>query len=120
MSRRGTRARKNLAAQQEQLLFALLAGDGQPPGFQPDRLRAQTDALLAKRLRVVRKLRPELDALGDRLPELFDAFARHTPRRTGTSARADAGHFAEWLQARGFLRRPKFWWWRRAVQRLTN
>jgi hypothetical protein len=100
-------ARKHLAAQQEQLLAALL-GDAQgPPGFDQEQLRVQRRALLNKRRRVVEKLRPDLaDQLGDEFRPLFDSYATEHPRRPGRRARADAAEFARWLKRR---HRPRWW-----------
>lgn len=117
---RGSAARRDLAAQQAQLLSALVAAGEPPPGFDPDRLRAQSDALLAKRRRVVGKLRPEVEELGGRLPELFEAYGRNNPRRIGTSARDDADSFVDWLRARKLVDRSKLWRLRRFLRWLTR
>lgn len=109
-------ARKNLAAQQAELLSALLDRGAPPSGFDPGRLRVQSDALVSKRRRVVTRLRPELSELGERLPELFESYARSNPRRTGMSAGADAESFVEWLQDQGILDRPMLWWWGRFLR----
>ncbi|WP_020671914.1 hypothetical protein [Amycolatopsis nigrescens] len=107
--------RERLAAQQAELLRALLAGGSAPAGFDQDRLRTEVQALRAKRRSVVGYLRPDLpDALGDRYRALFDAYAAGHPRAEGTRARQDADAFAEWLVERGELPRPRrrFPWWR--------
>jgi hypothetical protein len=97
--------RERLAARQAELLRALLAGGQPPPGFDPQRLRVEADALLAKRKRVVAALRPDVaDALGARFGPLFTAYARARPRRDGIRGRADAAAFAAWLTERGELK----------------
>lgn len=93
--------RKRLAAQQQQLLGALLGQAEDPPGFDQEQLRVQQRALLNKRRRVVAKLRPELaEELGERFQPLFDSYAADHPRRPGQRARADAARFARWLARR--------------------
>ena len=109
--------RESLAAQQTELLRALL-GDGAPPaGFDPERLRVEARALLNKRRGIVAMLRPDVaDALGERFRPLFDTYARAHPRQAGSRAREDAAAFAEWAVARGELAPPrKRRWWRRAT-----
>ncbi|TWF93854.1 hypothetical protein [Saccharopolyspora dendranthemae] len=93
--------RERLAAQQQQLLAALLGHAEAPPGFDQDQLRVQQRALLNKRRRVVAKLRPELaEELGERFQPLFDSYAVEHPRRPGQRARADATRFARWITRR--------------------
>ncbi|GGM55242.1 hypothetical protein GCM10012275_27980 [Longimycelium tulufanense] len=107
-------ARERLAAAQVALLRALLENAEAPPGFAPERLRAQAEALRRKRRRVVANLRPELlDQLGDRFATLFDSYARQHPRRTGTTARDDADAFARWLAHRDDVPRSPSRWWHR-------
>lgn len=102
--------RDRLAAAQAEFLRAVLA-DGPPPaGFDPERLRAEADALRAKRRRLVAYLEPEACArLGDRLTEVFDEYARAHPRATGTRAREDARQFVRWARREGQLRRRRWW-----------
>ncbi|MEJ2853034.1 MULTISPECIES: hypothetical protein [unclassified Saccharothrix] len=109
--------RERLAAQQGELLRALL-GDGEPPsGFDQERLRVEARALLNKRRGIVAALRPDLaDVLGDRFRPLFDSYARAHPRQAGTRFREDAAAFADWAVARGELPAPrKQRWWRRGT-----
>ncbi|MCP2168299.1 hypothetical protein [Goodfellowiella coeruleoviolacea] len=106
-------ARQRLAAQQAELLHALLAGGTPPAGFDQQRLRAEASALLAKRRGVVAVLRPDLtEALDERFRPLFDEFAADHPRRAGTRMRQDAAAFATWLVERGALPPPRRrrWW----------
>lgn len=104
-----TDPREHLAAQQEQLLAALLGQAQDPPGFDHDQLRVQQRALLNKRRRVVEKLRPDLaDDLGDDFRRLFDTYATDHPRHPDQRARADAAAFACWLK-----RHHRRSWWRR-------
>lgn len=87
-------ARRRLAAAQTRLLAALLMGEPAPQGFDPARLRAQADALLAKRREVVARLRPDLaEAAGGQFQARFDSYARIHPRPAG-GARADAEAYA--------------------------
>lgn len=108
-------ARERLAAQQAELLKALLANGPVPAGFDEQRLGVERRALLSKRRGIVRMLGPAVaDELGDRFRPLFDAYALENPRRAGSRAREDAAAFAEWCRARGELperrtARWKFW-----------
>lgn len=111
-------SRADLAARQAALLAALLAGGPAPEGFDPAGLRAQAEALRAKRQRVTAALRPDLpDLLGERFAALFAEYARTHPRLTGTGARDDATAFATWLAQRGEIdtgpARRRRWCWRR-------
>lgn len=109
--------RERLAAQQAELLRALLGDGAPPPGFDADRLRVEARALLNKRRGIVAVLRPDVaDALGEKFRPLFDAYARAHPRQAGSRAREDAAAFAEWAVARGEPAPPrKRRWWRRAT-----
>lgn len=107
-------ARDRLAARQAELMRALLADGPVPPGFEPEWMRVQMQALRAKRLRMVVVHRPDLPtALGSRLRPLFDAYAQAHPRQTGTGARRDAEAFVGWLVRCGELARPRRWPWAR-------
>jgi hypothetical protein len=112
-------ARADLAARQAALLAALTADGPCPEGFDPARLRAQAEALRAKRRRVVAALRPDLPPLlGERFGALFEEYARARPRRTGTGARDDAAAFAGWLAERDEVTaRRRRWSWRRRARR---
>lgn len=108
-------ARERLAAQQAELLNALLSNGPVPAGFDEPRLNVERRALLSKRRGIVRMLSPAVaDELGDRFRPLFDAYAVEHPRRAGSRAREDAASFAEWCRASGELSakrkaRWKFW-----------
>jgi len=103
-------ARYRLAAAQTALVRALLAGDAAPAGFDPERLRIEASALLAKRRRIVERIRPDLtDVLDTRFTELFDTWATANPRHDGISAQADAHQFAGWLAVHGHLPRRRRW-----------
>lgn len=107
-------ARERLAAEQAALLRALLAGGPAPAGFDEHALGVETDALLAKRRRVVAQLVPEVAGdLDERYRPLFDEYARANPRTVGSRAREDAAAFTEWLIAGGHVTEPKRRWWRR-------
>lgn len=112
--------RDRLAEAQAQLLRALLADGPAPAGFDPDRLRVEATALLAKRRRVVAMLESEACGdLGDRLVPLFAEFAETRPKLVGTRAREDARAFVEWLWDQGHLARPRTrrWSFRRATEK---
>ncbi|AXB43486.1 hypothetical protein [Amycolatopsis albispora] len=105
-------SREHLAAQQADLLRALLADGTPPPGFDTDRVAVEVRALRAKRRRVVAYLRPDLaQELDDRFTPLFDEYAAAHPREEGVRMRQDAENFANWLTAKGELKPPR--WWRR-------
>lgn len=90
--------RDRLARQQAALLRALVTDEPGPDGFAPDRLAAQAEVLLAKRQRIITKLRPDLAAeLGVRFGVLFRTYASANPRLTETRAREDAANFCQWL-----------------------
>lgn len=90
-------ARQRLGRAETRLLAALVAGAAPPAGFDPVRIRAQADALVAKRRDVVTRLRPDLvRAAGPALCARFDAYARGHPR-PAAGARADAEAFAQTL-----------------------
>lgn len=102
-------SRERLAAQQAELLGALLGQRQDPPGFDRAQLRVQQQALLHKRRRVVARLRPDLpELLGDRFRSLFERYAAEQPRAAGSKARADAAEFAGWLSRRGELCRRRW------------
>lgn len=104
-------ARERLAARQEALLTALVAGGTPPEGFDPARLRVQTRALLAKRRRVAAAHHPWLtEALGaPRYAALFAEYARRTPLRPGGSGHADAEGFEAYARKAGALPAPARW-----------
>lgn len=105
--------RDRLAAQQAELLRALLAGAPAPAGFDPSRIHVQAHALLSKRSRITWYLRPDLaDDLGDRFGPLFAEYAAAHPKSTEIRARQDADRFGEWLVAQGHLTPPRRKWWK--------
>ncbi|MFF0392750.1 hypothetical protein ACFYS8_29205 [Kitasatospora sp. NPDC004615] len=88
-------ARNQLAARQEQLLAALVAGGPAPAGFDPAQLRTQAEGLIAKRQETVGHLMPELpELLGADFAPLFRRYAADHPLTGGY--RADARTFAGW------------------------
>ncbi|NMN93596.1 hypothetical protein [Antrihabitans stalactiti] len=112
------RTREELAAQQADLLRAVLAGGEVPPGFDADKVAIEAKALLSKRRRVIAQLRPDVrEAMGDRYNALFDEYAAAFPRITGQRWRDDAAAFAGWLAARGELKRARRFTLRRARSR---
>ena len=112
-------AREELARRQEALLAALVAGGPVPDGFDPERIRIQAGALLAKRRDGVLRAMPDLpDRLGDAWPGAFAAWARTHPKPAEGGSRADAAAFAEHARREGLFlteapERPRRPWWRR-------
>ncbi len=114
-------ARRRLAHSQAALLSSLVAGAPLPPGFDGARVRAQADALAAKRADVVARVAPELPRiLGAAYRPAFHAYALGHPLPGGY--RRDALDFAEQVlrfpgaagigpRARRRLRR---WWTERS------
>lgn len=103
--------RQRLAAQQAELVAALVRGGEEPAGFDGEQLRVQREMLVGKRRRLVERLRPDLaERLGDRFRGLFDSYAAEHPRPRGSGVRDDAGAFTRWLRHHGHLRRR---WFRR-------
>lgn len=89
-------ARRRLAGAQSALLAALVAGGPVPAGFDRDRLRVQSRALIAKRASVVAGIAPELPSvLGDRYRPAYFSYARDRPMTGGY--RPDAMHFVAHL-----------------------
>jgi hypothetical protein len=89
-------ARRRLAAAQAALLGALVADGPVPEGFDPERLRVQSRALIAKRASVVAGIAPELPrVLGERYRPAFAAYARGRPLTGGY--RPDALRFVAHL-----------------------
>ncbi|MFE7135413.1 DUF692 domain-containing protein [Streptomyces sp. NPDC057638] len=118
----GDEARQALGIGQAALLSALVAGTPAPEGFDRDRLRTQTRALIAKRATVVAKLAPELpEILGDGYRRAFFTYAAARPMRAGY--RRDAMDFAEELLLAGqpadarARRALTLWWEERAAAR---
>jgi hypothetical protein len=105
--------RQDLAAAQEELVRALVAGGPVPTGFDAERIGEQTDALQAKRRRSVERAAPDLVArLGAEFPAAFAEWARANPPRTESGTRSDCEAFAAWALPEPVRtsRRP----WRRA------
>lgn len=86
-------ARDHLGRRQEQVLGALLAGQV-PPGFDPRTTIAAGAQLRGKRRHEAVRARPRLIDLPG-LVEVFDDYARSTPR--AGCAHDDADAFARWL-----------------------
>jgi hypothetical protein len=92
----------SLAARQQALVAALVAGAPPPAGLSPERVRLQALALLRKRSRIAARHRPELAAqLGD---AYWTAFQRYAATRPGPppSPHADAKAFARHIRAARF------------------
>jgi hypothetical protein len=126
------------AARQEELLSALLGGDGAPEGFAAAQADAAGRSLRHKRARAVRAAWPALAlALGDAFDAYFDAFARTADaprsgdpledglafaRSFGRDGRLGDDARAELLLARAALRRRGLFvraaWLRRPHPRL--
>ncbi|MFC6066958.1 DUF692 domain-containing protein [Streptomyces ochraceiscleroticus] len=109
-------ARPRLAAAQEELLAALVAGEPDPAGFDGERLAVQRRALAGKRADVIASVAPELPGiLGADYRSAFLDYAQHRPMRGGY--RRDALDFAGHLLALGLpahpaARRELTQWWR--------
>ncbi|MFI8993765.1 DUF692 domain-containing protein [Streptomyces sp. NPDC053542] len=109
-------ARARLAAAQEELLAALVAGEPDPAGFDGERLAVQRRALASKRADVIASVAPELPGiLGADYRSAFLDYAQHRPMRGGY--RRDALDFAGHLLALGLpahpaARRELTQWWR--------
>lgn len=113
--------RAALAAAQAALVSALVAGTEPPPGFDRDRLRVQSRALLAKRSRQAAAHHEWLAlALGPAdYRTLFAAYAAEHPLHVDAGgSHADATAFERHLRRHGLLPRPRRAptrrrWWRR-------
>ncbi len=97
--------RTDLADRQAALLAALVGSGPVPEGFDAGRVRAEADALAAKRVRVLRRMVGELsDSSGAPVPDDLDerlrAWVRANPRRTGTGFHDDARAFVAAQPAR--------------------
>ena len=94
-------SRDDLARQQADLVAALVADGALPPGFDPDRVRAASTALLRKRAGEVATTWPLLRAsLGPQWMARFTEFAAGRPPQ---GALRDGWDLARALQARGEL-----------------
>ncbi|UUV33560.1 hypothetical protein NQK81_08935 [Amycolatopsis roodepoortensis] len=103
-----TPPRERLAAQQAELLKALLAGGDAPAGFDAERLRIEANVLRNKQSRLAAYLRPDLaEALGDRFAALFREYATNRPKTDAIRARAYADAFGAWLVERGEVPKPR-------------
>jgi hypothetical protein len=98
--------RAALAAAQHALLAALVTAADPPPGFDPDRIRLQARALIAKRARTAAAHRPWLaDALGPDYAAAFTRYARARPL-PAEGGHADALAFEVFLRDGGELPKP--------------
>ncbi|HUR73982.1 MAG TPA: hypothetical protein VMZ00_06885 [Sporichthya sp.] len=89
--------RQELAVAQQALVLALVAGGPVPDGFDADRVREQTRALLLKRRRGIERVAPEVVAkLGAGFAARFAEWAAANPPRTDSCTRTDAAAFAAW------------------------
>jgi hypothetical protein len=105
-------ARAELAGRQAALLAALVDGGPVPAGFDAGRVRAEAEALAAKRVRVLGRIVAGMcDAAGEPVPPGLDArlrdWVRAHPRRTGTGFHDDARAF---LDAGRPARARRRWW----------
>ncbi|NHC16573.1 hypothetical protein G9H71_22580 [Motilibacter sp. E257] len=108
-------ARRRLARAEAGLLDALVAAGPVPDGFDAERVRIQARALVAKRREVACLVSPGLAAaVGPRFRELFDAYARASPKPAG-GARADVAAFVQTLP-RDLRPRPARRWLRRRLR----
>jgi hypothetical protein len=101
-------AREELAARQQELVRALLAGGPVPAGFDGHRVEVEARSLRAKRRSIAAHLRPDLaEQLGAEFGALFDEWSVGHPKQVGTSFRADLDRFERWLYAEGHLAAPR-------------
>lgn len=108
--------RQALAAAQEDLVRALVAGGPLPAGFDEDRVNEQAHALLLKRRRGIERARPEVAAeLGDAFPGKFAEWAEANPPRTDSCSRTDAAAFAAWALPVNGGTGPRSWRRRRTA-----
>ena len=97
-------ARARLAAQQAELLRALVERAPSPADFDEARLRAAAHALVLKRAQAVARAWPGLAAgLGERFQERFEFFAKHWPLPHEGGPVADGHTFARMLARLGEL-----------------
>src|SRR5262245_23351903 len=97
-------ARVRLAAQQAELLRALVCRGPGPADFETARLEATAHALASKRAQAVARAWPGLAAgLGERFRERFDYFAKNWPLPHAGGPLADGQTFARMLARLGEL-----------------
>jgi hypothetical protein len=93
-------ARRQIRAEQAQLIGALAGRQDSPPGFDHHRLEVQAGALRKKRSRLVLAAAPDLVAmLNEDWDDLFDAYARQHPLESSPRC-SDPEGFRRWLGAR--------------------
>jgi hypothetical protein len=93
-------ARQRVEAEQAQLLRALVASGGAPPGFDLPTLMTQAAALRQKRKRMMAITAPDLVAKLDLAwDEVFECYARQHPPATSRRL-TDAATFRRWLRRR--------------------
>jgi hypothetical protein len=92
--------REALARAQAALVASLTGREELPPGFEPERVRAATEALAHKREHSVVATWPELArALGPELHSLFERYASEELLPQEGGPLADGWRFARWLEA---------------------
>jgi len=97
-------SRERLAAEQAELVRALVGGGPVPGGFDPERVRATSAALARKRAREVARAWPVLAAdLGEEFTGRFVADAARRPAPARGGALADGLAFARALSRQGRL-----------------
>ena len=97
-------ARRRLAALEAELAWALAGGGPAPEGFDAERMRLASGALVSKRARAAARAWPGLAAaLGERFETEFSAFARATPLPGESGPLADGRAFVRMLRERGRL-----------------
>ena len=97
-------SRERLAAEQAELVRALVGGGPVPGGFDPERVRATSAALARKRAREVARVWPVLAAdLGEDFTGRFVADAARRPAPARGGALADGLAFARALSRQGRL-----------------
>ena len=97
-------ARTRIAADQLEVVRALVGNEIAPDGFDRARIQAAADALLLKRAHSVARAWPELArSLGPTFDERFARYARSQPMLQGVGPMLDGRRFAHLLAREGHL-----------------
>lgn len=95
-------AQQELAAQQAEVVRALVAGGPVPAGFHEERFRAFARSLVNKRRQALARVWPNIARiLGEAYGERFTVYAQAHPLPEGGSTLADGRAFLRWLESQG-------------------
>jgi pimeloyl-ACP methyl ester carboxylesterase len=95
-------ARERLAAEQAEVVRALVAQGPLPVGFHEARFRAFARSLVNKRRQALVRAWPSLiRVIGKAYPEKFTSYAETHPLPEGASTLADGREFLRWLEPQG-------------------